>query len=140
MTTLLLIEDDRRLTEPLQYQLGMLGYRVLVAHTGPLGLELANSETPDLIVLDIMLPGLTGWQVCEHVREFSQVPIIMLTALGQEVDRLRGLEMGADDYLTKPFELTILIARIRGLLRRRAWLKSWARAMSTPSRALSRPA
>ena len=112
MTRVLIIDDDRRLTEPMQYQLETLEYTVAVAHDGPTGLHMTLSEKPDVIVLDIMLPGMDGWQVCQEIRRFSQIPIIMLTALGLEIDRIHGLELGADDYLTKPFSFQELLAHI----------------------------
>jgi two-component system response regulator RegX3 len=121
MTTILLIDDDAKLTEPVQHQLEPLGFRVRVAEDGRTGLGLAMVEKPDVIVLDIMLPGIDGWQVCQEIRRFSQVPIIMLTALDSEVDRVRGLELGADDYLSKPFSFQELLARIRSMLRRVQW-------------------
>ncbi|MFL5802910.1 MAG: response regulator transcription factor [Roseiflexaceae bacterium] len=121
MTTVLIIDDDSRLTEPMQYQLEALGYLVLVAPDGNSGLGMTLSHKPDVIVLDIMLPGINGWQVCQEIRTFSQVPIIMLTALGAEVDRIRGLELGADDYLTKPFSFQELVAHIKSILRRVQW-------------------
>src|ERR1700694_594541 len=121
MTLVLIIDDDRRLTEPMQYQLEALGYEVAVAHDGPTGLGLTLSHKPDVLVLDIMLPGMDGWQVCQEVRRFSQVPIIMLTARDQEVDRVQGLELGADDYVGKPFSFQELLARIRSVLRRIQW-------------------
>ena len=121
MTTVLIIDDDRRLTEPMQYQLESLGYGVAVAPDGPAGLRMTLSERPDAIILDIMLPGMDGWQVCREIRKFSQAPIIMLTALGAEVDRIRGLELGADDYLTKPFSFGELVAHIKSILRRVQW-------------------
>src|SRR5438874_535464 len=121
MTTVLIIDDDKRLTEPIQYQLETLDYTVAVAHDGPTGLHMTLSEKPDVIVLDIMLPGMDGWQVCQAIRRFSQIPIIMLTALGLEIDRIHGLELGADDYLTKPFSFQELLARIRAMMRRVQW-------------------
>lgn len=121
MTKILLIDDDEKLTDPVQYQLTGLGYRVSIAEDGQTGLGMALVEKPDVIVLDIMLPGMDGWQVCQEIRRFSQVPIIMLTALGAEVDRIRGLELGADDYLNKPFSFQELVARIRAMLRRVQW-------------------
>ncbi|MEP7284426.1 MAG: response regulator transcription factor [Chloroflexota bacterium] len=121
MTTVLLIDDDKKLTDPMQYQLTALGFRVVVADNGREGLGMAMVEKPDVIVLDIMLPNIDGWQVCQEIRRFSQVPIIMLTALGTEVDRVRGLELGADDYLNKPFAFKELVARIRAMLRRVQW-------------------
>ena len=121
MTTVLIIDDDSRLTEPMQYQLEALEYTVAVAQDGYSGLRMTLSDKPDVIILDIMLPGMDGWQVCQELRKFSQVPIIMLTALGEEVDRIRGLEIGADDYLTKPFSLQELVAHIKSILRRVQW-------------------
>jgi len=127
MTTVLIVDDDSRLTEPMQYQLEALGYLVLVAPDGNSGLGMTLSHKPDVIVLDIMLPGINGWQVCQEIRTFSQVPIIMLTALGAEVDRIRGLELGADDYLTKPFSFHELVAHIKSILRRVQWDQSLVR-------------
>jgi DNA-binding response OmpR family regulator len=124
MTTVLIIDDDSRLTEPMQYQLETLGYTVAVAQDGPDGLRMAASHKPDIVVLDIMLPGMDGWRVCQEIRHFSQVPIIMLTALGAEIDRIRGLELGADDYLTKPFSFQELVAHIKSILRRVQWDQS----------------
>ena len=118
MTRLLLIDDDPMITEPLARQLGLAGYEVLVAHNGRSGLELAQAEQPDLVVLDVMMPEMDGWEVCQKLRQSSVVPILMLTALGDEVDRILGLELGADDYLTKPFSIRELKARIKALLRR----------------------
>ncbi len=117
----MLIDDDERLTEPVQFQLEALGFKVYCAADGYSGVNLARSEKPDVIVLDIMLPGMDGWQVCREIRRFSQTPIIMLTALGTELDRVRGLELGADDYLGKPFSFHELVARIRAMLRRVQW-------------------
>ncbi len=121
MTMVLIIDDDSRLTEPMQYQLEALGYEVAVAPDGNSGLGMVLHNPPDLIVLDIMLPGIDGWQVCQEIRKFSPVPIIMLTALGAEIDRIRGLELGADDYLTKPFSFHELVAHIKSILRRVEW-------------------
>lgn len=116
--TILLVDDDPLIIEPLQITLEQNGYTVLTAFSGEDALELARLQTPDLIVLDIMMPGIDGWEVCRQLRQRSTVPIIMLTALGEEVDRILGLELGADDYLAKPFNPRELIARIRALLRR----------------------
>lgn len=121
MPTILLVDDDQRLTGPLERQLRDLGFKVSVARDGPTGLRLALLEKPDVIVLDLMLPSMDGWAVCRAIREFSQTPIIMLTALDSEDDRVRGLEMGADDYLGKPFAFSELVARIRSMLRRVQW-------------------
>ncbi len=118
MTRLLLIDDDPMITEPLARQLGVSGYELLVANDGRSGLELAQTKRPDLVVLDVMMPEMDGWEVCRKLRQSSVVPILMLTALGDEVDRILGLELGADDYLTKPFSIRELKARIKALLRR----------------------
>lgn len=118
MTRLLLIDDDPMITEPLARQLGLAGYEVLVAHDGRSGLDLALTQKPELVVLDVMMPEMDGWEVCQKLRQKSVVPILMLTALGDEVDRILGLELGADDYLTKPFSVRELKARIKALLRR----------------------
>jgi len=118
VTKLLLVDDEKMITEPLAGQLRQSGYDVLVAHDGRSGLETALQEKPDLVILDILLPGMDGWAVCKELRQASTVPILMLTALGDEVDRIVGLELGADDYLVKPFSTRELLARIRALLRR----------------------
>ena len=115
----LVIEDDPALMFGLRENLEMEGYMVLTAVDGELGLELARRERPDLIVLDIMLPGLNGFQICRELREDEfDMPIMMLTALGQEEDVVKGLNLGADDYLTKPFSIKVLLARVRNFLRR----------------------
>ncbi len=118
MPTILLIEDDTTLAETLQYNLEREGYTVLLAIDGVYGLELARRNRPDLLILDIMLPRLDGYSVCRILRQESDVPIIMLTARQDEVDRIAGLELGADDYVTKPFSFGELLARIRAILRR----------------------
>lgn len=118
MPTVILIEDDTLIAEPIARTLKGHGYTVHTAETGKHGLELALSHSPDLVVLDIMLPEMDGWAVCKAIRERSVVPILMLTALSEEIDRVLGLELGADDYLTKPFSTRELLARIKALLRR----------------------
>lgn len=118
MHTILLIEDDATLAETLRYNLEREGYAVLFAADGIQGLELARRECPDLLVLDVMLPRLDGFSVCRILRQESDVPIIMLTARQDEVDRIAGLELGADDYVSKPFSLGELLARVRAILRR----------------------
>ncbi|MFN2190443.1 MAG: response regulator [Candidatus Promineifilaceae bacterium] len=114
----MLVDDEKMITEPLARALTQAGYQVMVAHTGGDGLALAREKNPDVVVLDILLPQMDGWDVCRLLRQDSTVPILMLTALGDEVDRIVGLELGADDYLTKPFSTRELIARIKALLRR----------------------
>ena len=118
MTHVLLIDDERKLTDPLQSAFERGGYTVTVAHDGHSGLSHAMVDEPDIIVLDVMMPGLDGWQVCQVLRQHSTIPIIMLTALDDPMDRIRGLELGADDYLVKPFSYKELEAHIRAMLRR----------------------
>ena len=118
MTTILLVDDDQMITSPLANRLKEAGYTVLVANNGRSGLEMALTQQPDVVVLDVMMPDMDGWEVCKALRRQSPVPILMLTARGDEVDRILGLELGADDYLTKPFSTRELIARLRALRRR----------------------
>lgn len=118
MTTILLIDDDKRITRPLEASLTDAGYHVSVAHDGKSGLDQALSTHPDIVILDVMMPEMDGWAVCQKLRQESTVPILMLTALGDEIDRILGLELGADDYLTKPFSTRELTVRIKALLRR----------------------
>lgn len=114
----LVVEDEEALLFTLAHNLRREGYSVLTASRGDDGLKLAREKLPDLIVLDVMLPGIDGMQVCRLLRRDMQVPIIMLTALGGEGDRVAGLDTGADDYMPKPFGMRELMARIRALLRR----------------------
>jgi DNA-binding response OmpR family regulator len=114
----LVVEDDVTLLETLEYNLARQGYEVLTAADGIKGLETAQKERPDLIVLDVMLPGLDGLEVCRILRREMSVPILMLTARADEVDKIVGLEVGADDYLTKPFNMRELLARVKAMLRR----------------------
>ncbi len=118
MATILLIEDEATVRETLAMNLRAEGYDVLTAADGMTGLDLARDEGPDLIIMDLMLPKLDGLSVCRIVRKDSDVPIIMLTARGTEMDRITGLETGADDYVVKPFSLGELMARVRANLRR----------------------
>ncbi|MGN0108249.1 MAG: winged helix-turn-helix domain-containing protein [Hominilimicola sp.] len=118
--TILVIEDEQNINDILTFSLGKEGYRTLSALDGITGLEMALTENPDLILLDVMLPGLDGWEICKKVREHSQVPIIMLTAREDEVDKVLGLELGADDYITKPYSMRELAARVKANLRRSA--------------------
>jgi len=116
--TTLLIDDDPILLELLSDHLQTAGYRPLTARNGTIGLQLAAEAQPDLIVLDVMMPGMSGWEVCEKLRAESRVPIIMLTAKDEEIDKLRGFRLGIDDYVTKPFSFAELAARISALLAR----------------------
>jgi two-component system response regulator RegX3 len=118
MPHILLIDDDRSLTDPIGVALENAGYTVGVAHDGQSGLQLALDTAPDVIVLDVIMPVLNGWEVCQSIRQHSPVPIIMLTALDDRTDRIRGLELGADDYLIKPFGFLELHAHIKAMLRR----------------------
>ena len=118
MSTLLLIEDDYILSETLRLMLIKKGFTVETAGDAITGLQKAYAIKPDLIILDIMLPGMDGWQACERFREMSDVPIIMLTAIGSDQDIVKGLNMGADDYIVKPVTAEELTARVRALLRR----------------------
>lgn len=116
--TILVIDDDQDLTVMLRAQLERRNYRVVVASNGREGLQKAYQARPDLIILDIMMPEMDGWEVCQRLRELSNVPIIMLTARNIKGDIVKGLESGADDYLTKPFSAVELEARIQAVLRR----------------------
>jgi DNA-binding response OmpR family regulator len=118
-TRILLVEDDEEIADPLIFGLQKEGCLVLHAADGPRGLDLARTSQPDLVLLDVMLPGMDGFRLCRTLRQESSVPIIMLTARGQELDRVMGLELGADDYVVKPFSFRELMARVRATLRRR---------------------
>jgi DNA-binding response OmpR family regulator len=118
MPTILIVEDEITIAETLRYNLEREGYTVLTASDGVQGLDLARRERPDLLVLDVMLPRLDGFSVCRILRQESDMPIIMLTARQDEVDRIAGLELGADDYVSKPFSLGELLARVRAIMRR----------------------
>ena len=115
---ILVIEDEAPIVEILKFNLTKSGYRVLAAYDGAEGYRLALSEKPDLILLDVMLPKMDGFEVCKKVREKQSTPIIMLTARDEEVDKVLGLELGADDYCTKPFSVRELMARVKANIRR----------------------
>ncbi len=115
---ILVVDDERVLTETIGYNLRREGYSPIAAHDGPTALAAAKRERPDAVLLDVMLPGLDGFEVCRALRRESAVPIIMLTAREGETDTVLGLELGADDYLTKPFSMRELLARLKALLRR----------------------
>ena len=117
-TTILLADDDAMIVDVLSHQLMREGYTVITAADGIQALALARTGMPDLVLLDVMMPGLQGWEVCRELRRESAVPILMLTARGEEMDRVLGLELGADDYVVKPFSFRELLARIRANLRR----------------------
>jgi len=118
MDKILLVDDEPTLVKALKYNLEKEGFAVITASDGKAALEKAEQDRPDLILLDVMLPEVDGFEVCRRLRRTSAVPIIMLTAKGEEIDRVVGLEIGADDYLTKPFSLRELVARVKALLRR----------------------
>ena len=115
---ILIVEDEENLLVALEYSLSKEGYKVATASDGVMGLEIARSDFPDLIILDIMLPGLDGLEISRILRSEVQTPIILLTAKSEEIDRVVGLELGADDYVTKPFSMRELIARVKVILRR----------------------
>ena len=118
MTRILVVEDEESFSDPLSYLLRKEGYEVAVAETGPAALEDFDRAGADLVLLDLMLPGLTGTEVCRALRHRSSVPVIMLTAKDSEIDKVVGLELGADDYVTKPYSSRELLARIKAVLRR----------------------
>jgi two-component system response regulator RegX3 len=118
MTKILVVEDEESFSEALAYLLGREGFDVTVADSGPKAIEEFDRVGADLVLLDLMLPGLSGTEVCKQLRQRSDVPIIMLTAKDSEVDKVVGLELGADDYVTKPYSSRELVARIRAVLRR----------------------
>lgn len=114
----LVVDDDKNICELLRLYLEKDGYSVILSHDGEEAVVKFNALKPDIVLLDIMLPGLDGWQVCREIRKKSNVPIIMLTAKGETFDKVLGLELGADDYMVKPFETKELVARVKAVLRR----------------------
>ena len=120
MTRILIVEDEESLSDPLSYLLGKEGYETAIAEDGQTALSEFSRFDPDLILLDLQLPGLSGTEVCRTIRQTSSVPIIMLTAKDSEIDKVVGLELGADDYVTKPYSSRELVARIRAVLRRQS--------------------
>lgn len=114
----LIVDDEAAIVELVAYNLTREGFDVLVSHDGAEALKIARRESPDLVVLDVMLPGMSGLDVCRQLRRETEIPIIMLTARKDEVDRVLGLELGADDYVTKPFSPRELVARVKAILRR----------------------
>jgi DNA-binding response OmpR family regulator len=129
--TILIVDDEPSLRDALSYSLRKEGYRVELAATGSDAIQSARRVRPDAIVLDVMLPGIDGLQVCRILRSESTVPILLLSAKGEEVDRVVGLEIGADDYLAKPFAMRELLARIRAMLRRAEMMKSEGATVAT---------
>lgn len=118
MTTILIVEDEENLSDPLAFLLGKEGFETKIAADGPTALQIFDAEEIDLVLLDLMLPGMSGTEVCRKLRAESSVPIIMVTARDSEIDKVVGLELGADDYVTKPYSTRELVARIRAVLRR----------------------
>jgi len=116
--TILIVEDEKPILDILKFNIQKEGYNVVTAQDGVKALEMEQKHNPDLILLDVMLPELNGFEVCSRIREHSNTPIIMLTALGDETDKIKGLELGADDYITKPFSVRELFARIKANTRR----------------------
>ena len=117
--TVLVVEDEISFVEALRIGLAREGFRVEVASDGPQALDMFDAVAPDIVLLDVMLPRMSGIDVCRQLRKRSQVPIIMVTAKGSEIDTVVGLEVGADDYVTKPYRMRELVARMRAVLRRR---------------------
>ncbi len=124
--SVLVVDDDRHILRMMQLILEMEGYRVITAIDGETALELFDGKSTGLVLLDVRMPGLDGYTVCHRIREFSQVPIIMITAKGEVEEKAQGLDSGADDYITKPFSVRELIARIKAVLRR---TQSWNEVM-----------
>jgi DNA-binding response OmpR family regulator len=119
--TILVVDDEPHVLRLVKANLESSGYKVLTAADGDLGIRTVETELPDLVILDIMLPKMDGYAVCRRIREFSSVPVIMLTARSAQVDLVHGFEVGADDYLTKPFDVTELLMRVQAVLRRSKW-------------------
>ena len=131
MSTILIIEDERNLSNLIKRHLTDEGYQVLQADDGQKGLNLVKQHDPDLVILDIMLPGLDGLEVCRRIRGERFTPILMLTAKAEEIDRVVGLELGADDYLAKPFSIRELLARVKAILRRVEMIQKQSQLTST---------
>jgi DNA-binding response OmpR family regulator len=115
---ILVVDDDVRMLRMMKRMLELEGFDTLIANSGEAALKVFEKETPDLVLLDIMMPDMNGYTVCQHIREFSQIPIIMVTAMGDDKEKVEGLDIGADDYVTKPFSASELAARVRAMLRR----------------------
>jgi len=116
---ILVVDDEKNIVDMISYNLKKEGFDVLGVHDGKAGLEIVSAQEPHLVLLDIMMPGIDGFEVCRKIREFSQVPIIMLTARAEELDKVLGLSIGADDYVTKPFGVRELMARVKANIRKR---------------------
>ena len=134
MFRVLVVDDEEALTTTIAYNLRREGYEVEAVTDGERALEVAEATQPDLVVLDLMLPGMDGFEVCRQIRRTSAIPILMLTARDEEIDRVVGLEIGADDYMTKPFSMRELVARVKAMLRRRELLLQEMNQADGPSR------
>ncbi|MGI5888089.1 MAG: response regulator transcription factor [Oscillospiraceae bacterium] len=115
---ILVVDDEKNICELLRLYLVKEGYEVLIAYNGEDAVKIAKEQKPSLVLLDIMMPGMDGWEACKKIREQSQIPVIMLTAKGETFDKVMGLELGADDYIVKPFDTKEVVARIKAVLRR----------------------
>ena len=115
---ILIVDDDQNICELLRLYLAKEGYETLIAHDGQAALDLFEKEKPDMVLLDVMMPHMDGWEVCRRIRGQSNTPVIMLTAKGETFDKVLGLELGADDYVVKPFDTKEVVARIKAVLRR----------------------
>lgn len=135
-TTILIVEDEKNINDILSYTFTQSGYKTLSAYDGVSGLEMCLAEKPNLVLLDVNLPGMDGMDVCKEIRKTSNVPIIMLTAREDEVDKVLGLEFGADDYITKPYSARELSARVKALLRR-ADMKTQANEHKEPANTIT---
>lgn len=134
----LVVDDEEPVRELMRLYLSKEGFEVILAKEGKEALRLNGEHRPDLVILDLMLPGLDGWEVCRQIRSHSRVPIIMLTARGEEVDRIVGLELGADDYVVKPFSPRELVARVKAVLRRGAAQAEEAEMLTFPGLRIDR--
>ncbi|MBQ3181191.1 MAG: response regulator transcription factor, partial [Clostridia bacterium] len=128
---ILIVDDEKLLVKGIKYNLEQDGYSVVCAYDGEEAIKMAYDKSIDLIILDLMLPKIDGYEVCQKVREFSNVPIILLTAKNEDMDKILGLEYGADDYLTKPFNILELKARVKAVLRRMTPVEGTAKKEST---------
>ena len=117
-TRILVVDDEVRYVRLMEANLSSEGYEIFKAYNGQDAVDMVNKYHPDLVLLDVMMPGISGFDACQRIREFSSVPIIMVTAKGEEQDRVKGLDVGADDYIVKPYSATELMARVRAVLRR----------------------
>jgi CheY-like chemotaxis protein len=136
---ILVVDDELALQETLAYNLRRQGYEVEIAGDGPAALDSAHSFKPDLILLDVMLPGIDGFELCRILRQDSNIPVLMLTARDDEIDRVVGLEVGADDYMTKPFSMRELMARVKAMLRRVRMIRDEMQSGAQPHPAVGPP-